>query len=612
MKINIEKIAMHQAGGYLTYRPLTAPPDQLAPQEQESAPAGRKAVKDDGIDDKAMEKLLGNGITNDVMQFSDEITGAQTQYENLTDSEKEGPRGKQLRSILRGNVGQLNALLRSKKLFDDSIAKASAAGGLEEFAVTPQGFVVKQEDGSIGQVAFSQFAKDKSEGKVKYKPLTNAELVNEREFNKTLTGNKSIFAILDYAKGMPEIQKEVLSIASGIGKTSQSSSNGAYDEGTVEAMREAKLAAGQGVFKVKESTSESTNAPQIQRAKEVMWSTLSDNSKNVLRARAAFLEKDPSKIEQRAALLAMDLLDPRLEQSKSSTSDMAYTKGAKSGSGGKGGSEATANIGARESAVNGKTQQEHVELLSEYGVDIASRMYTLPYEDITRKDKDGVIRPTTINGSELGKYGYVNKATDLNGDKIDPTGTIFTGDAYYTRLPVKRTANGGLILDEEGAKKLAEAERQYRALPAAQQKTVMMDKIKQKLGVGRLDIQEVILAEAASFDNQYRWGGLGGQKDKKYYKEADDATKKLLGDVVDPDSKGARNWLDYKAYKHMVIIPSKGEAAARFADGNSFVIPKDGINLTNPERGVQTSSRSFEGSAFQSANDQFSINALDK
>jgi hypothetical protein len=60
----------------------------------------------------------------------------------------------------------------------------------------------------------------------------------------------------------------------------------------------------------------------------------------------------------------------------------------------------------------------------------------------------------------------------------------------------------------------------------------------------------------------------------------------------------------------MIIIPSKGEAAARFADSNSFFIPKDGVNLTNPLRGVQTSSRSYGGASSQPSPSAFSIDRL--
>jgi len=608
MKINTEKISIYQAGGYLTYRPLTAPPEQALTPEQPSTSRVGKAASDEDDGDKTLQKLLGNGITNDVIQYSDQITAAESQYQSLTDSEKEGPRGKHLRGIIRGNFGEINALLRTKNDFDRSVAKATANGALEEFAVTPQGFVVKKADGSIGQVSFAQLTKDKAAGELGYKPLTNSELAREREYNKQLTGNTSVISILDYGKGISEVQKEVLSIASGIGKTSTSNSTGAYDPETVEAMKEAQLKAGQGVFKVKESTSTSTNAPQIQRAKQVMWSTLGENSKNVLRARAAFLEKDPALVEQRAALLAMDLLDPRLEQSSSSTTDMAFTKGA-SGKGGSGGKDGQADLGATEAAVQGKTQVEHLSLLSDYGVNIDSRMYVLPKDDITKKDKDGVITPTSLASSELSKYGFISKATALNGDKIDPNQTIFTDEAYYTRIPVKRLSNGGLAIDEEGAKKFAAAEEEIARLPESQRSEMNKQTIRQKYGAQNLDVQEVILAEAASYDNKYTFGGLRGKRDAKYYKDADDQTEKLLGQVIDPDSKGPRNWIDYKAYKHLVIIPSKGEAAARFKDKNSLLVPKSGYDVTNPNRPEQTSSRSYGGGFNGSA---FNINTLNQ
>lgn len=609
MKINREKIIKYQEGGYLQYRPLTRPPEAMPQGDPEpTARQTKAAAAEGGLDEKSMQKLLGNGITNDVMAFSNQMQQVESQYATLSDSEKEGPKGRHLRSLLKGNFGELNALIRSKDTFDKAVAKSQAAGGLEEFAVVPGAFVVKRADGSLDKVGFQQYAKDRNEGTIDYKPLTNSELAREREYNKNLTGNNSVFSILEYSKGINEVQKEVLGIANGIGKSSQSNTTGAYDEATVEAMRDAKLKAGQGVFKVKESSSMSTNAPQIQRAKQVMWATLSDNSKNVLRARAAFTEKDPSKVEERAATLAMDLLDPRLEQSQTTVSDMMATKAGKGA--GAGQADQLTNLGERESAVNGKTQVEHLSLLSDYGVGIDSRMYVLPKDDITKVNKDGVVVPTSLAGSDIAKYGYIGQATTLNGDKVNPNTSMFTGEAYYTRIPVKQTSNG-LVLDEEGAKKLAAAEDEYRNLPASQHNAMMEQVIRQKHGAGNLKIQEVILAEAASYEDKYTFWGLRGKRDSKYYKDADEQTEKLLGEVVDPNSEGPRHGIDYKAYKHLVIIPSKGGNAARFADKNNLLAPKSGFDVTNPLRGPQSSERTFGGSAFSSGANRFSQNSLD-
>ena len=613
MKINPTKISKMQTGGYLTYRPLTMPPEVIPEEDEPSAADIKKAQKADagvplGIDDKSMQKLLGNGITNDVMAFSQTMSKVELEYQNLSDSEKEGPKGRHLRSLLKGNFAELNALIRSKDLFTAAMTKASANGGLEEFAVVPGAFIVKKEDGTLDKVSFSQFAKDRNSGTLAYKPLTNAELAKEREYNKNLTGNSAVFSILEYSKGIEQVQKEVLTIATGLGKISQSTSTGAYDEGTIEAIREATVAAKQGMFKVKETQSMSTNKPQIEKAKQAMWSTLSDNSKNVLRARAAFLEEDPSKLEQRAALLAMDLLDSRLDQSQNSVSDMMATKGSGSGSGGSG--DALTNMGEREAAELGKSQVESLSLLSDLGVNIQSRMYTVPLKDVTR-EKDGMNLKVSVANSGLAEWGFVNRASTLDGQKIDPNNTIFTGEAFYTRLPVIKLANGAFVLDEEGAKRLAQANEEIEKLPEGQRKEYNKETIRQKYNVHKLTIEKVFIAEAASYDTQYRMLGLLGKRDGKYFKEADKATKQLLGQTVDPEEEGIRYGLDYKAYKHAIIIPAKGNG--RFADGNSLLMPKSGVDTTNEKRGNSYSSVDFRGSAFYNAGKpDFSVEAINK
>jgi len=617
MKINTEKIKKYQQGGYLTYRPLTRPPETIPQVEAPTNSSQSKSDSDDtvdtGVDGKSMQKLLGNGITNDVMAFSDNMRQVESRYASMTEGEREGPEGRQLRSTLRGNFGELNALIRSKDLFKSAYDKSAAQGGLEEFAVVPGGFVVKKADGTIDKVAFAQFAKDKSSDTLNYKPLTNAELAKEREYNKSLIGNSNIFSILEYSKGIDNVKKEVLEIATGLGKSSKSNSTGAYDEGTVEAIRTAQLAAGQGMFKIKESSSQVTNLPQINRAKEVMWSTLSDNSKNVLRARAAFIETDPSKIEQRAALLAMDLLDPRLDQSQTSASDMMATRPGKVSGKGSGESGGLDKMGEREAATQGQTQIENLSLLSDFGVQINSRMYTMPLEDVTRK-KDGMNVKVSVANSKLAEYTFANNATTLDGQKIDPNNTMFTDEAYYVpNLPVIVLANGGLMLDEAGAKKMAAADAEIAAYPPDRINEMIREKIRKKHDADKLIVKRVYIAKAASYDSQYRLLGLLGKKDPKYFKEADATTTQLLGQTIDPDSDGGRNGLDYKAYSHLIILESKGNE--RFGDGNSLFSPKAGWDVTNPGRTPLYNGKDYNGVHEVNRNTStldFSNNSLNK
>ena len=160
-----------------------------------------------------------------------------------------------------------------------------------------------------------------------------------------------------------------------LGKQKNSLTNGGFQTDQTD-VAEMIAAAKQGTFKIKSGESMETNAPNIEKAKAAMWLNLSENSKNVLRARAAQVVSAPADIERTAGNMAASLLDPMLETDHSKTYDESLK-----GPGGKGagsGKETMANMGPTEMAFHGRTNVTPISQIGSGGVEIQGMAYALP------------------------------------------------------------------------------------------------------------------------------------------------------------------------------------------------------------------------------------------
>lgn len=557
MKLNEVKI--YQAGGYLSYQPIPMVPEG---QPQVSGPTAPEKKEEEYLDKSVLDKMLGQGITTDVMQYSQKLQSAYQEYNSMSEFQRSSYKGKQLRQMLKGDLGELNALMRGKTTFDGAIANAKTNGALEELAVTNNGMVVKDESGKINIISFAQYAADNNSEKKKYQALTNAQLAEEREYNKQLIGNSAVYSVLNFGIGVDKVKDEVYKIIATIGKSSKSVTNSAYEKNDAEDVQQLIAAAKQGQFKVKSGESMETNSPQIESAKQTMWLNLSENSKSVLRARAATMVTSPGEIEKVAKTMAVSLLDPHL----STSSGKVYDESLRAGAGGKGagGSEKMADMGATEMAAHGRSNAMPISQIAN-GLKIEGMAFAIPptnYTDVNNQ------RVPLSNAGKLNQISYLSKAFVGNGDAVNPDTTVIVGDAFYTTLPVTRDENGNMKIDEEGSKRWAEYENALSKIPVSQQSEMVKSSLKHKYGAQNLMTQKMIVAEAASFADKFF-----DDRDEKYYQKITGAAEKKLGDIVDPDEKSVRSWLDNSAYKHLVFIPAKDEASSRFVDGNSARIP---------------------------------------
>lgn len=572
MEINIKKF---QAGGYLTYQPLP-----MQEQPQQAAPTQTAASEqDNGIDNDVMDKLLGKGITNDVMAYTQAVSSAYKQYSVMSIAERNTYKGRQMRNMMKGDPGQLNALVRAKEAFDKSADTAKTNGALDEMAATDTGVVVKTADGKLDIISFSKIAQDNSKEDKGYQILTNADLITEREMNGKLVGNDRIFSVLNSAKGMEKVKEEISKIISIVKSSSKSVVNGSYQGLDAQGAENLEGAAAAGAFKVKDSGSIESNAPQIEKAKQAMWINLSPSAKNTLRARASATVTDPSKIETVAMTMAASLLDPASYSKTTEIHDVTKSKDKNGAGGGSGSAGRQLAVGPLEAAYSGLANRVD---MSTIGAGMGAKLQGVGYviSPTAYTTKDG--GTTSLEAAaKLKEISYLAQAFTMNGDKVTPKNTVITGDVYRSKMPVTQGPNGVLKVDEQAVGRVAQFNEELASLPHNLRTNLKESELKAKYGLTNIVMRDVLVAEVSSIRDGY-WDN----RDEKYYNPIDDATRELIDSIIDPKSDNVNNMLNNNAEKHLVFIPMRDESSFRYADGNNMEAPAAAFQVDQFNRGV--------------------------
>lgn len=561
MKLNIKKL---QAGGYLSYQPLPiVPTSQAAPAQQAQA-----QPEEAGVDKELLTKLVGNGLTNDVMAYSKAVNQAYTQYASLSEYERDTYKGRSLRNMMKGDFAQINALIRSKDNMKESLDAAKSNDSLGEFAVTKGGMFVKDNStGKIGLVSFQQYAVDAKGEERKYTALTNADLAKEREYNDQLIGDENTFAVLKYGRGMTKVKEEVLKIANYIKSSTESKSVGEYGA-TPDDISELETAVKAGLFKEKAGESLTSNKPQLEKAKYAMWTNLSQEAKDVLRANAAATPgADPSKIEQMAMSMAASLLDPYESYVHKVTADESLGKGGKGGSG-SGGKDTLGNFGGTALAYSGMHNNEIISFTHELGMQVDMIGSMIP--DKASFGKDG--KRTNLDQSGMRQVAKVDSAFAPNGEHIDPRSATIIGPSYYVDLVVTRNDKGEMVPDYSSLKKMADFNDAVKANPGMTY--IEKEALKRKMGING-KIEKFVIADAASYEDSEFFSN----RDSEYFKRVDPSTTSMVEEALDAKSDSFRSGFDQLLRRHIIIMPALDLASAHEADGNSALVSKAALDI---------------------------------
>ena len=454
----MQKVSSFQSGGpFMIYKPLPMAP---VAQPVTGAPSGDPSgtAKSEGVvPDAFVKEMLGKGLTNDVIAFTDEVNKAYKYYESLSDMEKESPLGAHLREIMKGDKGKLNQMSRAAKAYDDAVKVIRDNDSGSDFAVTNRGVIVKDmKTGKLAEVSHADYAENYSSDS-QYKMLTNSELMTERENNPLLVGDLQSLEVLTKAIGISQIRDKIRESLANLGSDSKSSSNGYLFAGNNESVvLGAKQLMGDTensvsrYFKRTEEGSAENNDRQIEAAAIAMWANLDNNAKSQLRARAVQQGAKGEDIETVARGMAISLLDPARKTSSSTKVDTDYEAGLSASGRSGGGSETTTNVEyfSQFAANDGDDVQFTLTLGDEndWGLNLYGK-------EIGAIPQDGKPMPGGTRLSDLHDFlANVNtKSITFGGKQMNPEeadAIVYSGDSLkLTKIPATAGANGQPVPD---------------------------------------------------------------------------------------------------------------------------------------------------------------------
>lgn len=572
-------------GGGLVYRPLP-----IIPEQPQVAPAGgEQKLQETGIDDKLMKELLGKGITNDVIAYTKQVNNAYAEYSKLDPILRNSSYGRNLRSIMKGDIGTLNMLVRNQDQLKEAATRATNNKAMDELAITSFGVVVQDlKDGTLKEVSHDELANLLNSKDNRYRPITNAELISQREYNKNLVGDVVSINSLNSSIGMPLVKEEIWKILQYVESNKEQNKEAAT---IAKGLKDAKDNADKGVFDVEKMASIESNKVQLEQAIESTWTNLSENSKSLLKARAVINGATGENIDKVARQYMVSLLSPKqstkLERESTEKFDPSATKFA---------------FG------EGKDAQDEMKYYESFA-DINGTIGNIIVNDgsgYQYKTKASYMAPfKKSDGSDYGikavsKMPELSSVLDLDNvyignQKIDrlALNSLVYGGGKIAQVELPYTEDRGRKkVDIEMASKLGSAKDELKNYGGDKAPTTVKEKIYSKHGVptngrGIPAIQQGMFATFTGYVNkgvtddpdddksllEISSGKLGEQNLAQYEsayfegasKEEQKALKKQYKDTV---------------YQGSVYIPISGSRAmGRMTDKSGYTIPKSKTTL---------------------------------
>lgn len=600
MKESLEKFKINklQAGGFMSYQPLP-----ILPQQQSQEPTGPVAngataanVIPKVIDEDTRKALLGKGITNDVVAFEKSMEEAYSQYESMGEAERMSSRGRRLRSMMKGNVGVLNGLLRSKDQFTEAIANAKSNAAFGELAVTSNYEMVVKDvtNGNISTITSQDYAKDaKNTNKRKYQALTVAELINEREYNQNLIGDSKSFEAINSTLGMTKIKDEIYQVLTTLSADSTATSGNQFVDGRnseiTKGIQQMTQLADQGVFDVTTTQSNENNTKSLQRALNATWQNLSENARSTLMARAAVRGVEPDKLQEEAQKYVMSLLSPKEYLKTNVTQDIKFDSDLSTAKGGMDG------MGYYELFANG-TPANLKDIKFNMGTGTDYHTLGRIAGPLLNEQGNPYGKTNVSNVSQLYNIGNMNSVY-FGDKKVDPSrleSLVYDGgNVTLVHMPYKND-NGAIAPDLDAFEHLNKANNDIKSLPATARTAMAVDAIYKKYGVqtdgaGKPATRAFATFKAIGNDTAIKNAGSS----KYLINESDgpnsDYVVKTYEDLYRVDSKGNEierpeydKWLSFDpdVISGLVYIPITAEPIpARLADKNQVNTSKSNTTL---------------------------------
>lgn len=211
MEYKIKKL--QSGGGFATFTPIISNYPTTSTMGGQSA-ATTENSQSSIVDEKMIEHLYKQGgLVNDVNRLISEI--------NKLEQSSDMPfLNHSNRSATLQIVSKINEVNQNKKYWEDAISRAKESGGLGEVAVDGGRIFVKTKDNKIQSLSLADYSAKRD----KYRPLSVQELMYERQYNPSLTGQNAIFTVSDNAIGLNKITDHIKSLVSALGKETSETS----------------------------------------------------------------------------------------------------------------------------------------------------------------------------------------------------------------------------------------------------------------------------------------------------------------------------------------------------------------------------------------------------
>lgn len=442
-------IEMQQGGAFppfATYIPTVSPvtPTQTGQSsQQQQQQAGL-------LDEKQMKLLMEHGLPSDVETFFSMVNQLSTEV--------------QMDPFSSNNISQqmnligsyLNKISWNENEFKRVTKTAEANGGMQEMAVTSDGRLVGMKDGKLAFVTAKEYADNMD----KIQLLRNSDLAQYRATNPQLAFDSNIFNIIENGIGMEAINKLLWNTINNIGTNKEKGTTYVGKAKQISKGLEELLGDGpEGMYKV--TTSNESQSLQAKEALKYLYTTLPQNAKALLSAKAVQMGMDATTGAQE---LIAQLVTSGLDNSYEQTADYDSSASSAIGTGGDPGK--TAKYSAFDQFFEGDTLDQRLYSLN-IGNGTSIQAPARVFNSLTTTDNkpldnfnflDDAMKTSQIGAGDM-------YSVSMGGKTLLPSElahVMTTNRAVQVYLPSKKDANGNIIPDLELATRLDNAKKQVQ------------------------------------------------------------------------------------------------------------------------------------------------------
>lgn len=440
------KIKRYQTGG-IVYTPFFR--DSVAPQQTS------QSTKSGGDGDEIQKAIISvieeNGLPNDVDYFLKQANAILASSNGLFSWSGNVPGSYDMSDLIKLH-SLANKIRHNSETHKKAAEQVISEGSGSEVAITNTGgLYVQDKDGKLKTISINSYYENSD----KYQLLTNADLMNLREYAPDLAYNSNILNDLKNTVGIKTIVDHMKSTIGAFGTDKTSDSTERYtakQKGAIEKGFEAILggAAPEGIYSVKSKTTVSdqgySDNESLLAATQYLWSTLDQRMKNTLRAHTVAEGLNPNDPKDVYRIL-ISAIQEHTSHSRERDIDISYDASAsKAGGSGSSKTESLAPKSYLEMVSTGAVTNPVLLDLRESTGKADLQFYAQPYPLLDHSNKIVTSQSLTgvINNAQIGQVIDRNSITfgnkRLSDAELDLVLYDGTSQLHKAWLPVDQNA----------------------------------------------------------------------------------------------------------------------------------------------------------------------------